>query len=945
MKIKPFSNLASVVYKRTYARKDNGKLENWEDTVDRIIRGNVSNHNVGKKEIERLRYFLLNRKCGPAGRGFWFSGSPGQTKLGGVALNNCWALTADDWMNFVIAQDLLMLGGGVGVSIEKMFVSKLPKIKKDVEIIHKPSNDADFIVPDSREGWCELTRRTLESFFVTGKGFSYSTVCIRGQGELIKGFGGQASGPIPLIECINKLSSIFKKREGKYLHPIDAMDVICSIGEMVVSGNVRRSAIIIVGDANDKEYLTSKRWDLGAVPNQRAMANLSVVCEDIDDLHPLFWATYEAGEPFGIVNRKAIRTYGRMGERKKDTAVCVNPCQPAWAPVLTPDGIKTLGEVSIGDEIWSGNKWTKIVKKWSTGIKPVFAYKTRAGIFYGTENHNVFSFGERVEAKEAETIDIARGPNVNSEINLNNQDVVDGLIFGDGYYEAKIKTNFLIIGAKDQEWHSIIQGVKAPGGYCHDQAWKVETTIKDPLPKTYERAIPERFIKGDSAKICGFLKGLYSANGSITGSNRVTLKAASFKVIASVQQMLSSIGIVSYYTVNKPNEVEFSNGTYTCRESYDLNISTDRLKFRNLIGFIQNYKQERLNAICDGFEPNYNRSKNTYEIVETVKLSEEEVFDITVDCQEHCYWTGGLLVSNCAEATLEDCEPCNLQEIALPNLDSEEEFEEAARLMHRWGKRVTMEKYHIPKADEVVKRNRRIGTGITGCLQSDLFLPYTLDKVYAAIQDENVKYSKELGIPESIRTTVVKPSGTISKVFDMSGYEGIHAAYSRYIIQRVRFAATDPLVNLLVEAGHHIEPVIKFDGSYDTNTVVVDFYEQAPDGAPVSDENWHLWNQLETLRIAQKHWADQSVSVTIYYKKEQIPEIKKWLADNLKNVKTISFLCHSDHGFKQAPKEAISKEEFEELSGRIKPLDVSKMGEEAPDLDGLECQGGYCPVK
>lgn len=622
--MKKFSNLAAVVYKRTYARKDNGHLENWEDTVDRIIRGNTQSFPVSKKEIERLRYFILNRKCGPAGRGLWFSGAPGHAKLGGAALNNCWFLTGDDWMNFVHAQDLLMLGGGVGMSVEKIFVSHLPKIQKNVDVTHKLTKDADFIVPDSREGWCELIRRTLESLFVTGKSFTYSTVCIRGQGEIIKGFGGTASGPLPLITCVQKIQGILRNRQGKYIHPIDAMDVLCAIGEMVVAGNVRRSAIIILGDSNDREFLTSKRWDLGPIPNQRAMANLSVVVEDFDDLHPLFWQTYENGEPFGIVNRKNIRNYGRMGEKKKDTAVGVNPC---------------------------------------------------------------------------------------------------------------------------------------------------------------------------------------------------------------------------------------------------------------------------------------------------------------------------------AEATLEDGEPCNLQEIALPNLKDEAEFYEAARLMHRWGKRVTLEKYHIAKSDEVVKRNRRVGTGITGCLQSPLFTPAILDKAYAAIQDENKNYSKELGIPESIRTTVVKPSGTVSKVFDMDGYEGIHAAYSRYFIQRVRFAATDPLVPLLSGAGHHIEPVIKFDGTYDPNTVVVDFYEKAPDGAPVADENWSLLNQLDTLKTAQKHWADQAVSVTVYYKKAEIPELKKWLESNLKNVKTISFLCHSEHGFKQAPKEAITKEQFETLSGKIRPVDVSKIGDEAPDLQGLECEGGICPVK
>jgi len=622
--MKSWSNLAKVVYKRTYARKDTGVVENWPDTIERVIGGNVRGHNVSPQEIERLRYFMLNRKAIPAGRGLWYSGSPSHKRLGGVALNNCWFVAADTVDSFPLAMDLLMLGGGVGMSIEHRFVSQLPKVKKDVFIEHKDTKDADFIVPDSREGWCELLRRTIESYFKTGKGFSYSTVCIRGYGERIQGFGGTASGPQPLVKFIETIKGILDVRAGKHIRPIDAMDIVCSTGEMVVAGNVRRSAIIILGDAFDKEYLKSKRWDLGQVPTYRAFANLSVVLDDTEDAHPLFWKTYENGEPFGIINRKNIQAFARMGEKKKDTAIGMNPC---------------------------------------------------------------------------------------------------------------------------------------------------------------------------------------------------------------------------------------------------------------------------------------------------------------------------------AEATLENGEPCNLQEIALGNLDSEAEFLEAARLMHRYGKRVTTELYHHDIINDVVGKNRRIGTGITGCLESPLFNPKTLDLAYSEIQKENVSYSKELGIPESIRTTVVKPSGTVSKLLDQR-CEGIHPAYSRHMIQRVRFAANDPLIPVLKAAGHSMEPVVRFDGTLDHNTLVVDFYLEAPEGTPCADEDFNTWKQLDVLLMAQRHWADQAVSVTVYYRKEELPQIKEWLGNNLKYLKSISFLCHNDHGFKQAPKEAISKEEYEKKASKIKPIEFDS-GE---SFDGnlqssLECDGGVCPIK
>jgi ribonucleotide reductase alpha subunit len=298
----------------------------------------------------------------------------------------------------------------------------------------------------------------------------------------------------------------------------------------------------------------------------------------------------------------------------------------------------------------------------------------------------------------------------------------------------------------------------------------------------------------------------------------------------------------------------------------------------------------------------------------------------------------------CAEATLENGEPCNLAEIPICNLDSVDEFVRAGELMLRYTKRVTMEKYHHAVSQAVIQRNRRVGIGITGCLASPLFVPEVLDKVYTAIQAEDEKYSKELGIPRSKRTTVVKPSGTMSKVLDCNGYEGIHAAYSRYIIQRIRIASNDALVPKLRAAGHHIEPVIKFDGSIDPQTLVVDFYVAAPEGSPVADEDWDTWKQLDVLKMAQKHWADQAVSVTVYYKREDITDLKEWVAQNLQYIKSISFLCHSDHGFKQAPKEAITKEQYQILSSKIKPLALEEIGQ-GDMIAGLECEGGVCPLR
>lgn len=619
-----WSNLAKVTYKRTYARpKDEGGLENWPDTCARVIDGNTSLVDpkfIKEGEQEQIMKYMMSRKMTPAGRGLWMSGSKAADKFGATSLNNCWFLTSDDWENYVMAQDLLMLGGGVGMSVEHRFACRLPEVKSGIKISHIPTKDADFIVPDTRQGWCELTRKVLKSYFVTGKSFTYSTVCIRGAGEPINGFGGKASGPLPLISFVENVCAILKAREHKHMRPIDAADVLCAIAHMVVAGNVRRSALMILGDPWDKEFLTIKRWDIIQVPAYRYRANFSVVASDFEDLHPLFWASYNEGEPIGIFNRKNAQMYGRIGEKRPDKCIGVNPC---------------------------------------------------------------------------------------------------------------------------------------------------------------------------------------------------------------------------------------------------------------------------------------------------------------------------------SEATLEDGEPCNLVEIFLSNLSSIEEFIETAKLATRMAIRTTCGEYSHKKSAEVIARNRRIGVGITGLLNSPLFTEENLDLAYKAIDEEAEAYCAEMGIPKCIKTTVIKPSGTVSKVGDC--LDGCHPAYSKYIIQRIRFSSSDDLVPLLRAAGHNVEMETFQDGKKNPDTVVVDFYVDSGD-APAADSGFDTWKQLDVLLKLQKHWADQAVSITVYYTKENLEQVKVWLKENISKIKSISFLLHQGHGFIQAPKEPITEEQYLTLSKNIRELDISTASE-AKEVDNADCEGGFCPIK
>jgi ribonucleoside-triphosphate reductase (thioredoxin) len=319
----PWGPTGYVTYKRTYARKLNeeessGVTEEFPQTISRVLNACQTQLgcNFSEDELKELRMLLLSLKGSVAGRFLWQLGTHTVDKLGLMSLQNCALTVINDPVDpFIWAFDALMLGAGVGYNLQKEHVHEIPRVKYKVTLVRKDTKDADFIVPDTREGWIELLRKVLKYHFVSGFSFSYSTICIRGKGSPIKGFGGTASGPEELCEGIEQINEILNNRVGKKLRPIDVLDIMNIIGAIVVAGNVRRSAQIAIGDADDLQFLNAKRWDKGKVPNWRAMSNNSVVCNDINYLPEQFWNGYDGkGEPYGLINLKLARQCGRLGE-------------------------------------------------------------------------------------------------------------------------------------------------------------------------------------------------------------------------------------------------------------------------------------------------------------------------------------------------------------------------------------------------------------------------------------------------------------------------------------------------------------------------------------------------------------------------------------------------------------------------------------------------------
>jgi len=297
----------------------------------------------------------------------------------------------------------------------------------------------------------------------------------------------------------------------------------------------------------------------------------------------------------------------------------------------------------------------------------------------------------------------------------------------------------------------------------------------------------------------------------------------------------------------------------------------------------------------------------------------------------------------CGEIGLEDGEPCNLAEIFLPNISSKEELFDVSALLYKTQKAITTLAYPYKKSRDVIERNRRLGQGITGWLQATEEQLSWVDDAYKNLKAVDEKWSNEIKINKSIKLTTVKPSGTLSLLAGVT--PGIHPAYAQYYIRRVRMGSNDPLVNYCREKGHKVQYDIGLDGKENHTICVVEFPCETPEHATLAKELTAI-EQLEWVVRAQTSWADNNVSVTVYYRKEELPEIQEWMKKNYKNkVKSVSFLLHSDHGFIMAPYEEITLDTYNKLKSKIKDGINFADSSNIDLLDNLECEGGACPIK
>ncbi|MBD3197031.1 MAG: hypothetical protein GF317_18400 [Candidatus Lokiarchaeota archaeon] len=926
--------LGHFTYKRTYARiveKENRKEEFWE-TIRRVVEGCYSiqkehcirlslpwDDEKAQKSAQKMFEKIWNFKMCPPGRGLWMMGTEFIARHGSMALNNCgFASTKDIDLKFSKAfefvMDALMLG--VGVGFDTKGAGKIA-IKQPMEGYY------EFKIPDSREGWVEALKLMLEAYFL-GKRvpkFDYSE--IRPAGEPIRGFGGIASGPEPLKEMLKDISLILKERIGEPITSVDIVDIMNLIGRCVVAGNVRRSAEIALGDPTDFEFVTCKQ-DKEKLYSHRWASNNSVFAKKGLDYSFIADQIILNGEP-GVFWLENARAYSRMKNKpdyRDKKAAGVNPCITGDTLIALADGRNAIPIEQLAKE----GRDVPVYCKDDNGITHIRMMRNPRITGYNKEifevllddgskikctgNHKfILRDGKKKAAKSLQSGD--------SLLLSTKWQTTWSEIMGENK-EKKSKYWMTNDGNKNIFEHTLIYqeltGDSIPGGYVlHHKDKNSLNRITQNRHKNLIRKMIEIFEKMVNENIIIPTKTEYLQELRNHGINDFRTAGLPY----SYQKFLNMIS--KKYNMNKINSRKTPKKKYRSK-------TADMLKDK---GLCFNHKVVSVRPL--GKSNVYNGTVDEFHNYGIV-LNKKETYSGRPKLEM-------IYTMNCGEQTLESFELCCLVETFPSRHESYEEFEETLKYAYLYAKSVTLVNTHWKETNAVMLKNRRMGISQTGIVEAFVKHGRTkllnwCDNGYKYLKNLDAQYSDWLCIPKSIKLTTVKPSGTVSLLPGVPS--GIHYPHSKYYIRRIRVSKNSDLVVPVKKAGYYIE-----DDKYSDNSYVIEF--------PVKEEYFDrskndvsIWEQAENAAAYQKYWSDNQVSITVTFTPDEADQIRYVLECYEDKLKSISFLPIKEHGYEQAPYEEISKEKYEEMTSKLKPLNLSTTSDRA--IGEKFCDSDKCEV-
>jgi hypothetical protein len=959
------------------------RRETWHDLVTRNMNMHIKKYPHMEAEIKEVYKLVYDKKVLPSMRSLQFGGKP--IEISPNRIYNCAYLPIDHLDSFSEVMFLLLGGTGVGYSVQKHHVDELPEVRKP-----NPNRTRRYLIGDSIEGWADAIKVLMKSYFGENTStpiFDFSD--IRPKGANLVTSGGKAPGPQPLKDCVHNITKVLDQVEdGNRLKPIQVHDIVCHIADAVLAGGIRRAALISLFSADDDEMISCKSgnwWELNA---QRGRSNNSAVLvrhKITEEFFMGLWKRVEAsgaGEP------------GIYFTNDKDWGT--NPSLRAGTKVLTTEGVYPIEELD-GKEFKVKNLNGEIsdARCWLSGVgKQLWKLTLEDGTEYFSTPEHEWPVWDGEKYVKVKTPSLSNGDKLpilrenklfDGTLGTYNDGFLCGWILGDGWVSTRKEYDEygMIVSDLDDESgisenliNTIKENVPSFNGnfkkrYKNDfisdeeesQITLIDTKTKEISinnKKVYEylsqfgnlkksEGLPKSvWINGSESFRKGLIDGLFSSDGNISkNQKRITLTTKHKSLVNDVSELLGFYGVK---TKIKESTAKL-DGYDTEFFRYDLRIcETASIKhFKNIFKLTNKYKQD----ILDGYEFRYNIHDDKQLKVKSVELTDiyEDVWDISVYDDTHCFQISKVVTGNCCEIALRPYQFCNLCEVNVSNIESQEDLNErvkAATFIGTLQAGYTDFHYLRDVWKRTTEKDALIGVGMTG-IGSGVILGYDMTHSANVCKEENERVANLIGINAAARTTTVKPSGTSSLVLGTSS--GIHAWHNDYYVRRIRVGKNESIYTYL--SLYHPE-LVEDEYFRPHDTAVISVPQKAPEGAILRTES--PFQLLERVKKVHTDWIKtghktgnntHNVSATISLKPEDWELAGHWMWKNRKNYNGLSVLPYNGGTYTQAPFEDCDEETYNRLMSSLTNVDLTKVIEisDETNLSGeVACSGGSCTI-
>jgi ribonucleoside-diphosphate reductase alpha chain len=932
--------LSDIAVWSKYAKYDEAKQrrETWEELVARNMEMHIQKFPNLETLIRTNYELVLEKKVLPSMRSLQFSGKP--IEVNNARLFNCSYLHIDDYRAFNETMFLLLSGTGVGYSVSRNHINKLPAISK-------PTKQRRFLIPDNIEGWADAVKVLMKSYFgLSSWKPNFDFRSIRAKGEKLITSGGVAPGPEPLKICLTHIEAILeRKKDGEQLTSLECHDILCHIANAVLAGGIRRSAMIALFDHDDQDMLTCKSGKWYESNPQRGRANNSVKIlrngEVSKEMFLDLWKKVElsnAGEPgFLFTNDLELGTNPCAEISLNSFQFCVS----GDTKLITKDGIVSIKDaVGTNVEIWNGEEWST-VNPYKTGDNDRLhrVHFSDGSYIDATDNHK-FLVKTRFEKefREVETLDLIellKSTKYGLQIpraNINNFDfgydenkAFDyGFVLGDGFLDGgRIKANLY---ANDKKI-SFVSSKEINNYYSYNNTpyttiqFDVDVDFAKELKYSY--GIPNVVFSWSKKSIIEFISGWIDADGC-EASNGIRLYGREDK-IRDAQLLLTKCGINSSVNLMQKAGVKTNLGVR-----------------KNDVWYLQITKTSDL--VCQRVKSRNNNEANKkgkFQIVKSIEtlIGRYESFCLTENKLHQCVFNNVLT------------KQCNLVEINASDIIDQFDFEqrsETAAFIGTLQASYTDFHYLRPEWKEVTEREALLGVGMTGIASGKILNLDIAEAAEAAVR-VNKFVAATIGINEAARVTTVKPSGTASIVLGCSS--GVHTWHSKYYIRRMRVGKSEALYTYML-INH---PELLEDSVYDSKEAYVSVPIAAPAGALTRDSESAI-DFLERVKFLHEKWIKpghvygentHNISATVTMNPGEWKMVGEWLWENQNHYNGLSFLPEDLGSYQQTPFEEIDEAKHLELSKNLKGLNVANIIEinDNTNLSGeVACGGNGCEI-